>query len=42
MFLSIHIPLWFVVLTVGAVAVLGYLRGRSDERREWMERLGRR
>ena len=41
MYLSVHISLWFVVLAVFLVGAFGYFWGRSDERREWMKRLGK-
>ncbi len=40
MYLSIHISLWFVLLVAVAVGITGYLWGRSDERRQWISRLG--
>jgi membrane protein DedA with SNARE-associated domain len=42
MYVSLHISLWFVVFAAFLIAVVCYWLGRRAERREWMERLGRR
>ena len=41
MYLSVHISLWFIVLLIGGVGVFCYFWGRGDERRQWIDRLGR-
>ena len=42
MYLSIHLSVWFVILVTLSIGGVCYFWGRRDERRDWVDRLGRR